>query len=266
MHRKIVVVDGSTAFVGGINFAADHLLDLARRPSRTCGGAQGPIVARFIASCPRHRGRWQGAALVQAPADAPATLPTRRKAKPKPVRDARQSPAHRTTSSATTGLPSECAATILIANVFLPRLHLDQGNATRGSAGVDVRLILQGPRHAFVKTAAGISILSHPAYASTNTAAAVHQGRLADDQWALWIEVPRPAQPVARLVANVMCATRRSTRCCGTTRCLMQHNCKQVQAADSVLERVAPGAASSSSTCCVGTRHGLAGCYAMRRG
>jgi phosphatidylserine/phosphatidylglycerophosphate/cardiolipin synthase-like enzyme len=35
MHRKIVVVDGERAFVGGINYSADHLPTSAPRPSRT---------------------------------------------------------------------------------------------------------------------------------------------------------------------------------------------------------------------------------------
>ncbi len=39
LHRKHVVVDGAQAFVGGINFSADHLADFGPWPSRTtqCG-------------------------------------------------------------------------------------------------------------------------------------------------------------------------------------------------------------------------------------
>ena len=35
LHRKITVVDGLIAFVGGINFSEDQLESLARRPRRT---------------------------------------------------------------------------------------------------------------------------------------------------------------------------------------------------------------------------------------
>ena len=34
MHRKIVVVDGETAFVGGINYSADHLADYGPEADR----------------------------------------------------------------------------------------------------------------------------------------------------------------------------------------------------------------------------------------
>lgn len=39
LHRKIVVVDASVAFIGGINFSADTWLTSARRPNRImpCG-------------------------------------------------------------------------------------------------------------------------------------------------------------------------------------------------------------------------------------
>jgi cardiolipin synthase len=50
LHRKIVVVDGVTAFVGGINFSADHLLDFgpeAKQDYSVC--ARGPIVAEIHA-------------------------------------------------------------------------------------------------------------------------------------------------------------------------------------------------------------------------
>ncbi len=50
MHRKIVVVDGQQAFIGGINFSADHLADFgpqakqdyAVRPKRRISSTMGP--------------------------------------------------------------------------------------------------------------------------------------------------------------------------------------------------------------------------------
>ena len=45
MHRKIVVVDGRTAFVGGINFSADHLGDYGPEAKQDWAvELQGPIV------------------------------------------------------------------------------------------------------------------------------------------------------------------------------------------------------------------------------
>jgi cardiolipin synthase A/B len=48
LHRKIVVVDGKVAFVGGINFSADHLLDFgpeAKQDYAIC--VHGPVVAQI---------------------------------------------------------------------------------------------------------------------------------------------------------------------------------------------------------------------------
>jgi cardiolipin synthase len=52
MHRKIVVVDGELAFVGGINFSADHLLDFGPEAKQDYSvRIRGPIVSdihRFV--------------------------------------------------------------------------------------------------------------------------------------------------------------------------------------------------------------------------
>lgn len=52
MHRKIVVVDGRLAFVGGINFSADHLMDFGPKAKQDYAIAlTGPIVSeihRFV--------------------------------------------------------------------------------------------------------------------------------------------------------------------------------------------------------------------------
>ncbi|MET0334261.1 MAG: cardiolipin synthase ClsB, partial [Rhizobacter sp.] len=45
MHRKIVVVDAELAFVGGINYSADHLLDFGPEAKQDYAVmARGPIV------------------------------------------------------------------------------------------------------------------------------------------------------------------------------------------------------------------------------
>jgi len=46
MHRKLVVVDGRIAFVGGINFSADHLMDFGPEAKQDYAvSVEGPIVA-----------------------------------------------------------------------------------------------------------------------------------------------------------------------------------------------------------------------------
>src|SRR4051812_44002414 len=67
MHRKIVVVDGETAFVGGINYSADHLADYGPEAKQDYSvEIRGPLVAeihRFthaaLAQGQRHQKRRQ---------------------------------------------------------------------------------------------------------------------------------------------------------------------------------------------------------------
>jgi len=64
MHRKIVVIDGETAFVGGINYSADHLGDFGPQAKQDYAvEVHGPIVGeihRFAlrALDPPRRRRW----------------------------------------------------------------------------------------------------------------------------------------------------------------------------------------------------------------
>ncbi|MDM9557703.1 MULTISPECIES: cardiolipin synthase ClsB [Bordetella] len=64
MHRKIVVVDGQTAFVGGINFSADHLTEFGPTAKQDYAvELQGPVVEdirRFAQAAVRggRRQRW----------------------------------------------------------------------------------------------------------------------------------------------------------------------------------------------------------------
>ncbi|MEL7941615.1 cardiolipin synthase ClsB, partial [Pseudomonas delhiensis] len=45
LHRKLLVVDGSTAFVGGINFSADHLADFGTMAKQDYAVlVQGPVA------------------------------------------------------------------------------------------------------------------------------------------------------------------------------------------------------------------------------
>ena len=87
MHRKIVVVDGRVAFVGGINFSADHLGDFGPEAKQDYAvRIAGPLVDRRSAAS-----RWRRSSPGAAPrqlADLAAPPPARRR----DVRDARQPP------------------------------------------------------------------------------------------------------------------------------------------------------------------------------
>lgn len=82
LHRKLVVVDGTRAFIGGINYSADHLADFGPEAKQDYATEiEGPLVAdihRFMRAAlegvqPRAR-RWfrRRAAPVPLPAPPPA--------------------------------------------------------------------------------------------------------------------------------------------------------------------------------------------------
>src|SRR5690606_14026609 len=67
LHRKIVVVDSQVAFVGGINFGADHLIETGPTAKQDYAvRVRGPIVAdieadvlKLLAEGTRERGFWR---------------------------------------------------------------------------------------------------------------------------------------------------------------------------------------------------------------
>jgi cardiolipin synthase len=158
MHRKIVVVDGEIAFIGGINFSADHLADFGPLAKQDYAvEVHGPIVAeihRFARQAvdPERRRRWW----------------PRRAPRPDPARDAGSAQAMfvvRDNERHHTDIERHYRAAIRLAQrdvtianaYFFPgyRLLRDIRNAAR--RGVRVRLILQGePDMPIVKVAAGM--------------------------------------------------------------------------------------------------------------
>ncbi|MDP9993006.1 cardiolipin synthase [Variovorax boronicumulans] len=164
MHRKIVVVDGERAFVGGINYSADHLLDFGPKAKQDWAvELAGPIVAeihqfvlRAIAVGGKGAG-WFRRRLKQAPSvrqltagEADAMFVTR---------DNR-----RHTNDIERHYRAAIRAArerIVIANAyFFPGYRLIKELRRAARRGVDVRLILQGePDMPIVKTAA--SMLYH---------------------------------------------------------------------------------------------------------
>lgn len=160
MHRKIVVVDGKLAFVGGINFSAEQLGDFGPEAKQDYAvEVEGPIVdeihsfARAVLTHPERRESWprmrskpeeRGASHV---GDADLMLVTR------------DNQRHRTDIEWQYRVAIRAARhELTIANAyFFPgyRLLRDIRNAAR--RGVKVRLILQGePDMPIVKIAAGL--------------------------------------------------------------------------------------------------------------
>ncbi len=165
MHRKIVVVDAQTAFVGGINYSADHLADFGPQAKQDYAvQIKGPLVGdihRFVHAAlaeglRHHQGRrWFGhrarlraqSRALPAAGDAQAMFVTRDNVNHPTdieryyrlaIRGARQR--------------------VTIANAyFFPGYRLIRELRRAAKRGVDVRLILQGePDMPIVKVAAGL--------------------------------------------------------------------------------------------------------------
>ncbi len=164
MHRKIVVVDAEVAFIGGINYSADHLLDFGPQAKQDYSvQIRGPLVGdihRFVhamlAEGQRHQKgvrRWfrhrammrQRAKALPPAGDAQAMLVTRDNTRHPndieryyrlAIRSARQH--------------------VTIANAyFFPGYRLIRELRRAAQRGVQVRLILQGePDMPIVKVAA----------------------------------------------------------------------------------------------------------------
>ncbi len=155
MHRKVLVVDGVRAFVGGINYSADHLADFGPEAKQDYAiELEGPIVDEIrafavsaIAAAP---GRRPPALLPQAPSAAPvgdveAQFVTRDNIGHRNDIERHYRAAIRTAKKR-----------VVIANAyFFPGYRLLRELRRAARRGVVVQLILQGePDMAIVKTAA----------------------------------------------------------------------------------------------------------------
>ena len=154
MHRKIVVVDGRVAFVGGINFSADHLGDFGPEAKQDYAvRVEGPLVTqirRFALRADRRRptGRAPPRRRRRAAQAAAARGDVRARATTTDHRDAIE----RQYRAAIRAARSE----VVIANAyFFPGYRLLKALRRAARRGVKVRLILQGqPDMAIVKRAA----------------------------------------------------------------------------------------------------------------
>jgi cardiolipin synthase A/B len=159
MHRKIVVVDGTIAFVGGINFSADHLADYGPLSKQDYSvELRGPIVdeihrfaERAIAPAGlRARLRsWRAPAAVRRPSPAAGTAEAMLV-----TRDNRR---HTTDIERHYRIAIRAARReVMVANAyFFPGYRLLRELRRAARRGVRVRLILQGqPDMAIVPIAA----------------------------------------------------------------------------------------------------------------
>ena len=181
MHRKIVVIDGARAFVGGINYSADHLADFGPLAKQDYAvEIVGPIVSvihsfvrRALAAGQRHAGSTFWSRLRQRfSAQAYTLAQNLRPASklPEPPLGSAQGDAAgifviRDNSKHTTDIERHYRIAIrasqrriIIANAyFFPGYRLIKELRKAARRGVDVRLILQGePDMAIVKTAASM--------------------------------------------------------------------------------------------------------------
>jgi cardiolipin synthase A/B len=161
LHRKIVVVDGTIGFVGGINFEDDYsTADPAVRASDPrydyAVRVTGPIVADLVDAVSllwlrtnnsrhlhqNHRGHQTYLKHLRTPSDAPTTtLPTMRAAVI--LRDNLRY--RRTIEKAYLFHIAAAKSEIIIANAyFLPGVKLRRALIDAAKRGVKVRLLLQG--------------------------------------------------------------------------------------------------------------------------
>ncbi|WP_248920350.1 cardiolipin synthase ClsB [Pseudomonas entomophila] len=140
LHRKIVVIDGQRAFIGGINYSADHLDDFGPQAKQDYAvEITGPVVAQVHASSCRML-----AAVLESP--RPAIAPGATVGTAGALLVERDNRRHRNDIEACYLQALRGARQrIVIANAyFFPgyRLLRELRNAAR--RGVDVMLILQG--------------------------------------------------------------------------------------------------------------------------
>jgi cardiolipin synthase A/B len=246
MHRKIVVVDGQAAFVGGINYSADHLHDFGPEAKQDYAvEIHGPLVTEIHRFCHaalaeglRYAGhqrqwwRWR-----KRFRDATENLPHAGAAEAMfVVRDNRH---HMDDIERQYRVAIRSARKrIIIANAyFFPGYRFIKELRRAARRGVDVRLILQGqPDMAFVKTAA--SMLYHHLLRSgvriyEYCERPLH-GKVAvmDDEWCtVGSSNLDPMSLIFNLEANVIIRDRAFTQTlAGNLEGLMRRACNQVTA------------------------------------
>lgn len=223
MHRKIVVIDGAKAFVGGINYSADHLADYGPEAKQDYAvEIEGPIVedihgfAREAVADASGGGRWWRR---RRPA-LPASPPQRHAGNAEAMFVVRDNHEHRDDIERQYRLAMRAARReIFIANAyFFPGYTLLAEMRRAARRGVRVCLILQGqPDMPIVKVAArmlydhllraGVQIYEYCARPLHGKVA------LADDEWStVGSSNLDPLSLSLNLEANVMIRDRAFAR------------------------------------------------------
>ena len=242
MHRKIVVIDGVRAFVGGINYSADHMLDFGPKAKQDYAvELEGPIVSdihRFVLRAIAIGGKspsWFRRRMKEAHKEHDGTA----------VGGAEIQFVTRDNRHHTTDIERQyrhalrtAQQRVVIANAyFFPgyRLIMEMRRAAR--RGVDVRLILQGePDMPIVKTAASM-LYHHLLHAGVRIFEYCERplhGKVAvmDDHWStVGSSNLDPLSLSLNLEANVIVRDRAfNTTLHERLDDLMRNSCKQIQA------------------------------------
>lgn len=240
MHRKIVVVDGRVAFVGGINFSADHLADFGAEAKQDYSlRVEGPLAARIrgfaIAQLDAQGRRYRPRLPVPLEAGtAEAMLVTRDNRRHRDAIERQYRAAIRSAQRE-----------IIIANAyFFPGYRLLKAMRRAARRGVRVRLVLQGqPDMAIVKHAAsalhaqlmraGISIHEYCKRPLHGKVA------LVDDEWAtVGSSNLDPLSLALNLEANVIVRDRAFTQQLrAALERLIENDCRRLELSQVAAER-----------------------------
>jgi cardiolipin synthase len=244
MHRKIVVVDGEVAFVGGINYSADQLADYGPGAKQDYSvEIRGPLVAeihRFTHAALVHGQRhqrvrhwWRARKQLRA---NPENLPQVGSAAAMLV--VRDNGEHRTDIERHYRIAIRAARKrIVVANAyFFPGYRFMRELRRAARRGVDVRLILQGePDMSIARTAA--TMLYHQLLGA---GVRIHEYvrrplhckvALMDEEWAtIGSSNLDPMSLALNLEANVIIRDRSfNQRLHEQLDSLMQHSCRQIE-------------------------------------
>jgi cardiolipin synthase len=162
MHRKIVVVDGTLGFIGGINYSADHLADFGPEAKQDYAvQVRGPIVTqmhRFVQGAVYTDRREKAPEISEAP-DACDRAPLPQAGTAGAIFVTRDNHRHKNDIERHYRIALRSARKhVVIANAyFFPGYRFIREMRRAARRGVDVRLILQGrPDMPIVKTAASM--------------------------------------------------------------------------------------------------------------
>lgn len=257
MHRKIVVIDGQRAFIGGLNYSADHLADYGPGAKQDYAvEVVGPIVALIhefvldaLAAGQRNPSKTLGCHLRERLSDRAHRLAQSWRTPAAPAGDAAAIFVTRDNRLHTTDIEQHYRIAIraarhrvVIANAyFFPGYRLLKEMRKAARRGVDVRLILQGaPDMAIVKTAASMlyhHLLSAGVHIFEYRERPLH-GKVAvsDDEWAtVGSSNLDPLSLSLNLEANVIIKDRAfNQHLSARLEHLIQHNCIQIKPGDLV--------------------------------